>query len=107
MTTYFGKPAFHAYGNGNTKPTVGGLCYGQFMRTHNINPQSSDNCPEYAQVYARAMLGPTCHFKKDPASPKKRGTISSPKNKDRYPQPPRQPKIRESAFKDYLKLVEQ
>jgi hypothetical protein len=24
-TTYFGKPAFHAYGNGNTKPTNGGL----------------------------------------------------------------------------------
>jgi hypothetical protein len=27
-TTYFGKPAFHAYGNGNTNPTNGGLSYG-------------------------------------------------------------------------------
>lgn len=27
-TTYWGKPAFHAYGNANTKPTVGGLSYG-------------------------------------------------------------------------------
>jgi len=28
MTTYFGKPAFHPYGNGNTKPVVGGTIYG-------------------------------------------------------------------------------
>jgi hypothetical protein len=28
ITTYFGKPAFHPYGNGNTKPTVGGNVYG-------------------------------------------------------------------------------
>jgi hypothetical protein len=28
LTTYFGKPAFHSYGNGNTKPTVGGSVYG-------------------------------------------------------------------------------
>ena len=28
MTTYFGKPAFHPYGNGNVKPTVGGTIYG-------------------------------------------------------------------------------
>ena len=28
FTTYFGKPAFHAYGKGNTNPTVGGVNYG-------------------------------------------------------------------------------
>ena len=28
MTTYFGKPAFHAYGNGNVRPASGGLVYG-------------------------------------------------------------------------------
>ena len=28
MTTYFGKPAFHAYGNGNTRPASGGVVYG-------------------------------------------------------------------------------
>ena len=28
MTTYFGKPAFHTYGNGNVRPTSGGLVYG-------------------------------------------------------------------------------
>jgi hypothetical protein len=25
FTTYFGKPAFHTYGNGNRNPVVGGL----------------------------------------------------------------------------------
>ena len=47
ITTYFGKPAFHAYGNGNTKPTVGGSIYGDYLKTHNVNPQSGDNQPEY------------------------------------------------------------
>ena len=47
LTTYFGKPAFHAYGNANTNPTNGGLSYGQYMKTHNINPHSGDNNPEY------------------------------------------------------------
>jgi hypothetical protein len=46
-TTYFGKPAFHAYGNGNTKPTVGGINYGQYLKTHSINPHSGDNKPQY------------------------------------------------------------
>lgn len=28
ITTYFGRPAFHAYGHANTNPTVGGTVYG-------------------------------------------------------------------------------
>jgi hypothetical protein len=28
FTTYFGKPAFHAYGKANVNPTVGGTVYG-------------------------------------------------------------------------------
>jgi len=47
LTTYFGKPAFHAYGNGNTNPTVGGGIYGQYMKTHNITPHSGGNRPEF------------------------------------------------------------
>lgn len=47
ITTYFGKPAFHPYGNGNTKPTVGGLICGDYLKTHNVNPQSGDNKPEF------------------------------------------------------------
>ena len=38
ITTLFGKPAFHAYGNGNMKPTAGGYLYGDYMKSHNINP---------------------------------------------------------------------
>ena len=59
LTTYFGRPAFHPYGNGNTKPTVGGTVYGEYLKTHNINPHSGDNHPEYRQVYGRAVRGAT------------------------------------------------
>lgn len=43
LTTYFGKPAWHAYGNGNTHPPHGGLIYGDYMKTHNVNPHSMPN----------------------------------------------------------------
>ena len=59
MTTYFGKPAFHTYGNGNTRPTNGGLLYGSYLKTHNINPHSGDNKPEHIQIYGHAMMNPT------------------------------------------------
>ena len=58
MTTYFGKPAFHAYGNGNVRPASGGLVYGEYLKTHNINPHSGDNKPKEVQVYGRAMVNP-------------------------------------------------
>ena len=45
LTTYFGKPAFCAYGNGNTKPTAGGLISGDYLKTHNVNPHSGGNKP--------------------------------------------------------------
>lgn len=59
QATYFGKPPFHAYGNGNTNPTVGGGVYGQYMKTHNINPHAGGNRPKYVQVHERAMMGGT------------------------------------------------
>jgi hypothetical protein len=94
MTTYFGKPAFHAYGNGNTRPTNGGLSYGQYMKTHNINPHSGDNHPEFAQVYAHAMLEPKMIAYKNKGkskSPKKTEADTQHSNKlVRKPQPPRQ-----------------
>ena len=49
-----GKPIWHAYGNKNTNPTVGGVVYGQYLLTHNIHPHSGDNCPTYQQVYTSA-----------------------------------------------------
>ena len=48
QTTYFGKPVFHAYGNGNVKPTGNRVCYGDHMKTHNINPHSGGNKPKFS-----------------------------------------------------------
>ena len=50
------KPPFHAYGRGNTKPTVGGTVYGQYLLSHNLNPEFGNNEPRYQQVYAPAQL---------------------------------------------------
>lgn len=47
FTTYFGKPAFHAYGNGNTDPAIGGVNYGNNLLTHNINAECGDHPPLY------------------------------------------------------------
>ena len=55
FTTYFGKPAFHMYGKGNTNPTVGGNVYGSYMLTHNVNPESGEHLPQYHQVYETAL----------------------------------------------------
>lgn len=61
ITTYFGKPAFHPYGNGNTNPTFGGTIYGSYMKTHNVNPHSGDNHPEFKQVFESAIIGAATH----------------------------------------------
>jgi hypothetical protein len=45
FTTYFGKPAFHLYGKGNVTPSVGGNIYGQYMLTHNVNPECGEHLP--------------------------------------------------------------
>lgn len=57
ITTYFGRPSFHCYGNGNVNPAQGGLVYGDYLKTHNINPHTDDNKPENVQIYKRAMRG--------------------------------------------------
>ena len=75
MTTYFGKPAFHTYGNGNVRPASGGLVYGQYLKTHNINPHSGDNKPENVQVYGRAMVNPKVVVRGGSKSPTKRGSL--------------------------------
>lgn len=47
FTTYFGKPAWGAYGQGNVKPVIGGVIYGQHMLSHNIQPHRNKNDPRY------------------------------------------------------------
>ena len=54
FTTYFGKPAFHNYGNANTKPTYGGPGYGEYMKSHNISAHLGTSQPEYHQIYGNA-----------------------------------------------------
>ena len=39
FTTFFGKPAFHSYGNGNTDPATGGVIYGDYLLSHSVNPE--------------------------------------------------------------------
>jgi len=63
LTTYFGKPAFHAYGNANTKPTYGGGIYGGYMKTFSINPHAGGNKPEFSQIHGRTMLGGTVQIR--------------------------------------------
>jgi hypothetical protein len=53
--TYFGKPPFENYGNGNLKPSVGGHLYGEYMKTHNINPHSGKYKPDFRQSYRPAL----------------------------------------------------
>ena len=54
---YYGKPAFANYGRANTKPTFGGSVYGNFMKTHNMNPHRFPNDPTFQQVYQSAQIG--------------------------------------------------
>lgn len=54
LASMHGKPIWHAYGNKNTDPTVGGIVYGHYLLTHNINPHAGDNRPLYQQVYDSA-----------------------------------------------------
>ena len=54
LKSLHGKPIFHAFGKGNTNPTVGGIVYGNYMLTHNIHPHAGDNKPKYQQVYDSA-----------------------------------------------------
>mmetsp|Transcript_3684 Transcript_3684/g.5553 ORF Transcript_3684/g.5553 Transcript_3684/m.5553 type:complete len:323 (+) Transcript_3684:629-1597(+) len=52
FTTYFGKPAFHAYGKANVNPT----CMSQKMLTHNINSVTGTQKSKFQQVYDSAYI---------------------------------------------------
>ena len=36
------RPIFGPYGYGNVKPMMGGVMYGEYMMTHNIEPEVSE-----------------------------------------------------------------
>jgi hypothetical protein len=54
--TYYGRPAFENYGYRNTNPSWGGLLYGSYMKSFNINPQRGENHPPFEQVYISSQL---------------------------------------------------
>lgn len=55
------------------------------MLTHNINPHSGTNKPEYSQVHGRAMLGGTVQIR----GPGSRSPRKAPQKFTRKPLPPR------------------
>jgi len=69
--TYFGKAPFENYGRGNVNPTVGGSIYGDYLKSHNINPHSGGNKPEYQQVYNHADFAATRYPDSVPEPPRK------------------------------------
>jgi hypothetical protein len=54
--TYYGKPAFENYGFRNTNPSWGGLMYGSYLKSFNINPQRGANQPKFDQVFISSQL---------------------------------------------------
>ncbi|CAG9319903.1 unnamed protein product [Blepharisma stoltei] len=71
FTTYFGKPAFANYGQGNVNPVRGGYLYGDYMKSHNIAPHEGKNDPEYAQVYKNAETHGLQQKPRSPEPPRK------------------------------------
>jgi len=56
FTTYYGKPAFENYGRGNVQPTSGGVIYGNYLKTHNVNPHRGKKNPQFKQTYNSALM---------------------------------------------------
>ena len=56
FTTYYGKPAFENYGRGNLKPATGGIIYGNYLKTHNVNPHRGTKTPQYKQTFNNALM---------------------------------------------------
>lgn len=50
---FYQRPCPETYGSRNIKS--GGVCYGDFMKTHNIQPHTLDSKPETYQTYTSAL----------------------------------------------------
>ncbi|GAB5360453.1 hypothetical protein AAMO2058_000629500 [Amorphochlora amoebiformis] len=53
MTKLTGRPPFTLFGTKNTRPSIGGLSYGNYMVTHNTAPEIPPNIPDTPQVYSK------------------------------------------------------
>ena len=52
-------------------PTVGGTMYGNYLKSHNVNPHSGKAKPEYKQVYDHADMAATRYPDAQPQPPRK------------------------------------
>ena len=50
------RPAFCNYGQGNISPTSGGVVYGDYLRSFNVNPQAGQNRPPRSQVFKSTQI---------------------------------------------------
>lgn len=58
FSSFYGKPIFEpTYGHKNTHFQYGGLLYGDYMLSHNVNPHRGSNKPEFQQTYNNAIGG--------------------------------------------------
>ena len=51
---FYEKPCLESYGRKNTKGS-GGVVYGDFMKTHNVQPHRHGNSPKKYQSYRSAL----------------------------------------------------
>jgi len=51
--TYFGRVVFHNYGHRNTSPVTGGVAYGNYLATHNVNPSDNPKTERHVRVRVR------------------------------------------------------
>ena len=43
-------------GRGNIKPIGGGVVYGNYLKSHNVNPHRGKNNPANMETYASAII---------------------------------------------------
>lgn len=52
---YYGKAAPECYGRANTNEPIGGIIYGNHLKTFNVNPHAYTNQPENYQTHTTAL----------------------------------------------------
>lgn len=63
-------------------PVVGGNIYGQYMLSHNVNPESGRNLPQYQQVYPNALKHGLQKGTRQPELPRKPTPVHGAKPAD-------------------------
>lgn len=55
LRTFYGKAPMEAYGKNNTNEPIGGIIYGNHMKSFNIGPHTSGNDPKYYQSHTTTI----------------------------------------------------